>query len=488
MSEFGELQVGAAVAAALEACGWRAAGTVERELIPAAARGTNLVAVLPPAAVHAQPALAGLAERLAAAPGGQALVLCPAGAVEEWGAAAAPFAAAAGLRLHASEGLPRSARLLRDGAVDVLVTTPAAALAHLARAALKVEALRAVVLAWPESFGGDAELTALMADAPRDAQRIVITADPGAAGELVERYARRALAFGLPSADAPSPPPAGPVRTVSVGWQGRAGALGALLDLLDPASVTVWAASRATAADALAALPAGGPSVQVVTGDAPPAALVVAFDVPSLPRLEQLLAAGPVVLLVPPLAQRYVDGLSSAPRPLRLSPALDAAADALVRRRAEVAARVERGVPEHGMLALAPLLERFDAARVAAALYELWQEAGGPAAPTPAAPVAAGTAATARVWAGIGKRDGVTPADFVAALTKELRVPRESIGRIELREGYSLLELPAGEAERIAAQMAGLTIRRKRVMARLDRGTAAPPRPGAGRGRPPRGS
>jgi hypothetical protein len=54
-------------------------------------------------------------------------------------------------------------------------------------------------------------------------------------------------------------------------------------------------------------------------------------------------------------------------------------------------------------------------------------------------------------------------------------VAREKIGRIELREGYSLVELPAQEAERIASALNGITIRRKRVVARVDRGPARPP-------------
>jgi ATP-dependent RNA helicase DeaD len=76
----------------------------------------------------------------------------------------------------------------------------------------------------------------------------------------------------------------------------------------------------------------------------------------------------------------------------------------------------------------------------------------------------------------VGKKDGANPNELVAVLTKELRVERSKIGRIELRDAYSLIELPAGEAEQVASALNGRTIRRKRVSARVDRGPSRPPR------------
>ena len=78
--------------------------------------------------------------------------------------------------------------------------------------------------------------------------------------------------------------------------------------------------------------------------------------------------------------------------------------------------------------------------------------------------------ATARVWVGVGKKDGATPNDFVGVLTKELRYERSKIGKIEVRELYSLVEVPAGEAESLANRLTGVTIRRRRVTARIDKG------------------
>ena len=44
---------------------------------------------------------------------------------------------------------------------------------------------------------------------------------------------------------------------------------------------------------------------------------------------------------------------------------------------------------------------------------------------------------------------------------------------VELRDGFMLVEIPAQEAERVAAALNGTTIRRKRVTARVDRGREA---------------
>ncbi len=219
-----------------------------------------------------------------------------------------------------------------------------------------------------------------------------------------------------------------------------------------------------------------------MTGDAPPAATVVAFDLPSGDRLKQLLSAGEVVLLVPPGTEPYVARIAAPRRPLLLRGVLHAARDAEAIQRRAIVREIEEGSIQSALLTLAPLFERHDAVAVAAAFYRLW---------TGSSPVAsrieAEAPATARIYVGLGKKDGANPNELVAVLTKELRVDRTKIGRIELRDAYSLIELPAQDAEQVAAALNGTTIRRKRVTARVDR---KPARPDGGDGRaggkPPR--
>jgi hypothetical protein len=334
-----------------------------------------------------------------------------------------------------------------------------------------------------------------MQDLPREAQRIVLTADPAAAADLVERYARKALVLGMPPAEVPPAQPVGPVRTVSVAWSRRAAALGELLQLLDPAKVTIWAADRSAATEIARAVPVDGESIRLVTGDAPASDLIIAFDLPSHARLAQLVQAGDTVLLVPPGTESYVASIARPARMLRLPGWLEEHAAISAADRARIRAELEAGDGAAGLLTLAPLFECHDPTRVAAALYALWKgqehrAAGSEAAGSEAAgSQAAGNqpaAATAKVWVSIGKKDGVTPADLVGALTKELRVDRTAVGRIELRDGFCLIELPAGDADRIAQALSGKMIRKVRVTARLDRipGASTERRPRSGGGRP----
>jgi ATP-dependent RNA helicase DeaD len=361
-------------------------------------------------------------------------------------------------------------RRLKAAEVDQVVTSPDTALALHRRSALGPEDVGAVYLAWPESWESGESLAPLMQDLRKDAQRIICTGAADSAADLVERYARRALTVGVPPAETASPAPAGPVRTAGVSWDRRAQSLADVVEVMDPASAAVWTADRSRHGDIARVLPRGDPTVKVVTGDAPKAALVIAFDLPASARLRQLLSAGEVVLLVPPGAESYVEALASPRRPIRLPGLVDAITAEAAGRRATIVRSIEENRPAAALLTLAPLFERYDPAAVAAAVYELWTSSGAATPPVSEPP------GTAKIYVGIGKKDGATVNDLVAVLTKDIRVDRTKIGRVELRDAYSLVELPAQEAEQVASSLNGVTIRRKRITARVDRGPTKPSR------------
>lgn len=464
-----------AIAAALARLGWRADDALLHEAAPTAARGHNLVLVLPPSPTAATPALAGMLSRLGQ--GRNGLLLAPAAQLDEWGRIVHQVSGESGLRIQVAHGTARATRRLRDDDVDLLITTPETALALQRRSALHPDGLAAVLLAWPEAWEDEESVSPLMQDLGKEAQRIVATSSADRAAALVERYARRALTLGdgAGAGDAP-----GPVRTVSVPWGRRVAVLPDLVELLDPASLVVWTADRGAHETIAAATGLLEPDGRVVTGDAPKAQSIIAFDLPNRERLRQLVLAGEVILLVPPGSERYVERLATPRRPLRLPGALDAATTAAAARRAAIVRTIETGAPDRALLTLAPLFERHDPATVAAALYELWTSAAGAAAPVALPDIPA----TARVFVGIGKKDGATVNDLVAVLTKELRVDRGKIGRVEMRDAFSLVELPAQDAEGVAGALNGVTIRRRRVTARVDRG--GPSRPPVGRTATPR--
>jgi ATP-dependent RNA helicase DeaD len=382
------------------------------------------------------------------------------------------------LSAQVARGTARALRRLRTDSVDVVVATPETALTLVTRSALRMETVDSLMLAWPELLLDEDSITPLMQDLPRDAPRIVYTAEPERIGALVERYARKALTIGSPGPEGAL----GPVRTASTSWTGRVDALADLIELLDPASLTIWTVDRQYH-DAIARAIAGNqPEIHLVCGDAPPAGTIIAFDLPTGERLRQLLTAGEVVLLMPPGTESYVARIATPRRPVQLPGLLDAARSAESAQRSTIVKAIETGRHTRALLSLAPLFERHDAASIAAALFELWT-ASAPAAPPPLPEIPA----TAKVYVGVGKKDGATANDLVAVLTKELRVDRTKIGRIELRDAYSLIELPAQEAEQVAASLNGVTIRRKRVAARVDRGPSRPLRSdGQASSRPPR--
>jgi hypothetical protein len=366
-------------------------------------------------------------------------------------------------------------RRLKAAEVDLVVTSPDTALALHRRSALGPEDVGAVFLAWPESWESGESLAPLMQDLRKEAQRIICTGAADRAADLVERYARRALTVGVPPAETASPAPIGPVRTAGVSWDRRAQSLADIVEIMDPVSVAVWTADRSRHEDIARVLPTGDPAVKVVTGDTPRAAVVIAFDLPASDRLRQLLSAGEVVLLVPPGAESYVEALASPRRPIRLPGLVDAITAEAAARRATIVRSIEEKRPDAALLTLAPLFERYDPAAVAAAVYELWTSSATAAPPAPEPPGAT-LPGTAKVYVGVGKKDGATVNDLVAVLTKEIRVEKGKIGRVELRDAYSLVELPGQEAEQIASALNGVTIRRKRITARVDRGPTKPPR------------
>jgi ATP-dependent RNA helicase DeaD len=468
MSGLTDLHLAPALAAALEALGYTAQDQAVREQVPTAARGHNLALAWPPAARYAAPALAGMVSAQAGGTG-QALLLAPPHALAEWADVVLPLARAAGLPALVAETPARATRRLRESQLRLLLTSPATALALLERSALKADQLGHVVLAWPELFEADEALAALMQDVPAEAQRIMVLTAPAAGHPLLERYARRCLLSGplVPGAEAETA--ARPsVRVVTTAWSQRGAALAGLLETEDPASVAVWCADEGSAAQARAALPVADDSIRVGCGDVGKASLVVAWDLPAPARLNELRALGDLVLLAPPHAGGYLARTTARQTAVRVPGVLETVREEVTRRRAAIAREIGKGELEGDVLALAPLFERFDPTAVAGALHRLWRTTAG--TPTAAPSEVSASAPPVRLWVSAGKKDGTTAADLVAVLNREIGMPAGKIGRIEIRELFSLIEVPAGEAEDIARRLSGKTVRRRTVTAKVDRG------------------
>lgn len=487
--------LGPAVSGTLQARGWAMADELVRQVVPAVARHGNAVIAVPPTPSRAAPALTGVAAAVAASRG-RALILAAPALVAPLGRELARLAAGTELRIVTALGPARASRRLASGTVDLLVTSPATALALHTRSALRIDGFTSITLAWPEEWHAEEALTVLLADLAKDAQRVVLTGEPRAIVELVERHVRRSLTVGFADLGTdPAMAPANSIRTFPVSWASRAAGLVGLVELLDPERVAVWTADRADHDELLTAL-AEIPAGSLVAGGVPDAPVVICHDLPTPGELAALGSGRDVVLLVPPGTEGYVARIAPSHRPIREAGMVDLTRDRDATLRAEIVAQMEGRELTAAAYAIAPLFERYDAQAIAAACFALWRRSGGSAsamiraAEEPAeAPTPVGGVANSKIWVGVGRRDDATPGDLVAVLVKEVGLPREAVGRIELRETFSLVEVPVDQAERVAQGLTGLTIRRRKLVARVDRGMPArsggPPARSGG-GRPPR--
>jgi ATP-dependent RNA helicase DeaD len=97
------------------------------------------------------------------------------------------------------------------------------------------------------------------------------------------------------------------------------------------------------------------------------------------------------------------------------------------------------------------------------------QEQGGPRGPRGQGPPAPPQGGWVRLYIGLGAQIGVRPRDLVGAITGETGLPGRAIGAIRITPRFSLVEVPASEADRIIEALRGARIRGRAPFVRLDR-------------------
>ena len=85
----------------------------------------------------------------------------------------------------------------------------------------------------------------------------------------------------------------------------------------------------------------------------------------------------------------------------------------------------------------------------------------------------AGDADATRLYIGLGRSSGMRPADIVGAIANEAGIDSAGIGAIDIADRFSLVDVPAEDADAIIAALRGTKIRGKKVMVRADRGGAS---------------
>ncbi|HEU4563666.1 MAG TPA: DbpA RNA binding domain-containing protein, partial [Gemmatimonadaceae bacterium] len=327
--------------------------------------------------------------------------------------------------------------------------------------------------------GGGEALESLMAEAPKETARTVVATRLTSAVEgLIERYARRAGRRGATGQEEGAAAPTD-LRYVTVTAASRPGALRRVLDDLDPESAAIYVRSdegERQVHEELRALALEGSGIVSVTRGEPIAGakLVVLYEPPGTPAELRALAGerAAVVALAQP---RQLEALRAVAAGGRVSPLTLSGPEARARGReeavrAELRAALAEGAPSREILALEPLLAEFDGIELAAAalrLLERERERPGrreaaqaePAAPSP----------WTRVFVTVGAKDGATPRDLVGAIANEAKIASDKIGKIELRDTHSLVEVASDAAEHVVKSIHGIMIRGRQVAARLDR-------------------
>ncbi len=138
------------------------------------------------------------------------------------------------------------------------------------------------------------------------------------------------------------------------------------------------------------------------------------------------------------------------------------------------------------LLAIEPLFERFDPAELAAAAVSLLRKKDrSTSLETPAttqgsaAARASGTPAWAKLFVGVGERDGLKAGDLLGAIVGETGVAGDAVGKIEIKESHSLVEVHDSVARTVIQAINGTTIKGRSVRADFDRPRRGTPQRGA---------
>ena len=510
MESFEELGLAPELVEALASEGLEEPSPFQAAAIPVIRRGNNLLGRAGPGSGTLVAYGAALLSRLEPGIGGPRAIVLTAGAdpARRMAEALAALATATGHQVAAAATpwvLPERA--------DILFGTPGDLLAWARTGRLNVKEVEALVvdqLGALQQTGGLDEIEALIEFLPKDGQRVVLALPlTPEVEDFVARHALRALQ--IPAQDAAeagaSGPKRGEVRYRIVDEPREEGVLQLISEVLEEAQhCCLFFENEDRAADVgdyltLHGFSAGAPGdesapVWLAVGEvdasiavANPAVTTVSYDAPLGPDILDRRhgnGRGGTIVVLPREMPHLRDvarrtGYRVAPFPPPTPTAGRSALDALMVR-LETAAEEMDLAPY--LIALEPSFERLGAPEVAAAAVALLRErapsenapttAGGTPArasrsgqqPTPHAPP---PASMVRLYISLGQRDEVGPGDIMGAITGESGIGGSKVGRIEIRDTFSIVEVEEPHAEVVIRSLNGITVRGRSVRADYDR-------------------
>ena len=440
------------------------------------------------------------------------------------------------VQVLAATSARRAARIIRLRPPHVVAGTPEVIVELLRGAAIKLGTVRFVCLAWADELvaqtpnAQSAALETVMAELPKESGRTVVAAElTPAVDELLERYARRARRVAPVASELDQPMD---VEYATVAPQSRLGTLRRLLDETDPATAMIFVRDRDTqpeVRDLLDSLGYGGgggtteqgenaPAIRMGTTTPPGTEIAFLFDLPAS-REELREAAGGAqraIALVQPrqLASLRALVAGGSVRPITLPESGERARRQDLRMREEVRTILAEGHFGRELISLEALLDEYDGIEIAAAALQLLEREraahqaaqqheraarreSAPSSPhersAPAGsarprerdrgPRAVGSTSgpMVRLFMSVGARDNVRPGDLVGAIANEAAVASTDLGRIDIRESHSIVEVAPSAADAVIERVNGLVIRGRRTVVRRDEERAGGPRGLGGR-------
>lgn len=493
MDSFEDLEVGPELVEALAAEGIERPTPLQEAAIPVLRKGNNLVLAAGPGSGLLVAWLVPLLER--AEPSDATLLVLALTATRE----VAEHLAESAARLSSVSGHTVAA-LGSAWAVpqraQVLFGTPPDVLAGIASGDLEVGAVQSLVVDQVQNIEGLEGLDVVervIAHLSPDSQRILTALPVGPTVEdFAGRHCKRALT--LPAPDMTEPPHRGRVRFRVTPEPRETAALAVADELLAAGArhLLFFCRSEDRAADlgdylTLHGFVAGAPGDEAVpvwlgvdalsgrsAADGVEGVMAVSYDVPpdpdTLDRRHGIGTDGVILVLPRELAHLKSLGRRTGYDTVPYPPPTDKVPPQVEQLRADLERAIGEADTAPYLSALEPLFERFDPAEVAAAAVALLRTKRA-AAPTEAAtPAEAGAApAWAKLFISVGTRDGLRPADLVGAITGEAGVDGKAIGKIDIRESHSVVEVHDDVARRVIKSLNGTTIKGRAVRADFDR-------------------
>ena len=502
MSGFSDLGLPEQLAANAAEVGYDTPTELQRMTIPVLRRGNNaIITATSGAGATAAYALA-LIDRFVDAESPRALILAPS-AERAHEIARTVGRLAAGTRMRAAslgEGWRSPAT------ATILVATPWRVQQALGASELAIDGIEAVVVDQADAIqtlGDGAALDELFAALPREGQRVFLAGSfNGPLEKLVESHARKALHFpprpAIDEVKDTTPHIIGTVRYAVV-------QSGAKLELLarlvanQRDSVRVLCRSRRSVEEAQRELALRGLEADTETyAEAVDnyGGRTYAYDVPATTEQLGYLQDGDVIICTPAEiahVRRIAEAVNVDLASLRDRSKGD---ESLETFRDEVRTAAREQDLSAQLLVLQPLFDEFSPAEVAGALSALLRARHPAKTEKPAKGARHKT--WARLFVSIGERDGVTARDVVGAVTGEAGVTGGDVGKVEVRDTFSVIEISSDAADKVIKALNGTTMKGRALRVDYDRKSGggggerqprserAPGRGAPGRERPPR--